>query len=68
MWSSGSQLSHEGRHQFHLPRMVMAAGTTTIRIRVASTSKATPTPKPHLLEHHELTGGEAGEDDHPDGR
>ena len=24
----------------------MAAGTTTIRIRVASTSRATPTPKP----------------------
>ena len=44
--SSGSQFSHDGRYQFHLPSTVMLAGTTIIRMRVASISRATPTPKP----------------------
>ena len=37
---AGSTPSHRGRHQFHRPSSVIDAGTSTVRISVASSSSA----------------------------
>jgi hypothetical protein len=43
---SGIQFNQEGRYQLCLPSNFMLAGTRTVRTIVASTRRATPTPKP----------------------
>src|SRR5215204_604495 len=45
-WTSGSQVSQEGRYQLRSPRSFIVAGTRTERTMVASISSATAMPKP----------------------
>ena len=45
-WTSGSQRSQEGRYQLRSPSSCIAAGTSTRRTMVASSSRAIATPNP----------------------
>ena len=69
----GSRSSQRGRYQFRSPSRAMAAGSSTLRITVASISTATASPTPACLRSseasvpnraktHTMTSGGGGDD------
>ena len=64
----GSHSSQVGRYQVRSPSRVIALGSTTERISVASRMQRDRDAEAHLLELHEVAAGEAGEDDDDDQR